>query len=337
MGSGRGGLEPGMSVPDDFSPTYTAPMDVETYRLLGLDEPGPWAVNGHDRYDGGLAAMTGEFDRAYHPCPEASPAGDVPAGALTSIRGWASDTHYPGTKRDIRCYTTHGMQAEQDDVSLIVLNDGHFYLGRNGPVRASQVFDSLFASDDIGPTLAVFISPGLPDGLPQPLVSQADRNAADDQRSIEYDSLRPDYVQFLIEEVIPLAESTMACRATKDPARRMAVGMSSGGIAAFTAAWHAPDEFGRVLSHCGSFTNIKGGHNYPWMIRNTPRKPVRVFMTSGENDINGMFGNWPLANQQVASALDFAGYDYHFEFGAGGHTLAHGGALFADSLRWLLR
>ena len=52
--------------------------------------------------------------------------------------------------------------------------------------------------------------------------------------------------------------------------------------------------------------------------------------------IKYQFGNWPLANQQMAAALSFAGYDLRFEFGTGGHNLRHGGALFADALRWLL-
>jgi enterochelin esterase family protein len=39
----------------------------------------------------------------------------------------------------------------------------------------------------------------------------------------------------------------------------------------------------------------------------------------------------------MASALDFAGYDFRFEFGVGGHNLSHGGALFAETLRWLFR
>jgi len=38
-----------------------------------------------------------------------------------------------------------------------------------------------------------------------------------------------------------------------------------------------------------------------------------------------------------SNALDWAGYDYRFEFGTGGHSIAHGGTLFADSIRWLLR
>ena len=51
-------------------------------------------------------------------------------------------------------------------------------------------------------------------------------------------------------------------------------------------------------------------------------------------DLDIPIGNWPLANRQMASALDYGGYDHRFEFGEGGHTLRHGGAIFAQSLRW---
>ena len=90
-----------------------------------------------------------------------------------------------------------------------------------------------------------------------------------------------------------------------------------------------------MLSHCGSFTAIRGGHNYPFLIRSTPRKPIRVFMQSGEKDADILFGSWPVANKEVAAALAFAGYEVRFEFGQGSHNLRHGGAMFADSLRWL--
>jgi enterochelin esterase family protein len=37
----------------------------------------------------------------------------------------------------------------------------------------------------------------------------------------------------------------------------------------------------------------------------------------------------------MAAALEYSGYDYKFVFGEGTHSLRHGGAIFADSLRWL--
>ena len=102
-------------------------------------------------------------------------------------------------------------------------------------------------------------------------------------------------------------------------------------------AWERPDAFRKVLSHCGSFTDIRGGGIYPSLIRKSEKKPIRIFLQSGEQDLDRPAGNWPLANKLMASALAFQGYDYQFVFGTEGHTLRHGGAIFPESLRWLWR
>src|SRR5436305_1157258 len=83
------------------------------------------------------------------------------------------------------------------------------------------------------------------------------------------------------------------------------------------AGWHRPDLFGLVLSHCGSFTAIRGGNNFPYLVRSTERKPIKVFLQSGAADLDTLFGSWSLANQAMAAALAFAGYEFRFEFGAG--------------------
>ena len=103
-----------------------------------------------------------------------------------------------------------------------------------------------------------------------------------------------------------------------NPADRTVCGISSGGICAFSAAWFAPHSFGRVISHCGSFTNIRGGHNFPYLVQSTPRKDLRVFLQSGVNDAQTLFGDWPTANQAMAKALAYAGYDFRFEFAIDG-------------------
>ena len=103
-------------------------------------------------------------------------------------------------------------------------------------------------------------------------------------------------------------------------------------------------QFGKVLSCIGSFTNIasgktlrEGGHNYPALIRKTPAKPIRVFLQDGINDLDNAHGNWWLANQQMAKALAYAGYDHKFVGGNGFHSNAHGRAILPDALRWLWR
>jgi len=82
----------------------------------------------------------------------------------------------------------------------------------------------------------------------------------------------------------------------------------SGGLAAFCLAFFRPDLFGKVLCWVGSFTNIRGGHHVSWLVRNTPRRPITVFLADGENDVNNQHGSWPLSNLQLHSALEYAGY-----------------------------
>ena len=119
-----------------------------------------------------------------------------------------------------------------------------------------------------------------------------------------------------------------------DAASRAIAGASSGGICAFTVAWERPNEFSKVVSWIGSFTNIasgktvrEGGHNYEAMIRKTPKKPIRVFLQDGANDLDNANGNWPLANQTLAKSLAYASYDYRFEYGNGFHSHRHGRAI----------
>jgi enterochelin esterase-like enzyme len=297
---------------------------------LGLDQPIPAEVNG--RRNG--VANDPAWDAAYHPCPEAYPGDDVPAGAVRKLENWAASRVYPGTRRHLWLYAPAGL-AGGSEARILFCNDGAWYLSRSGPVRAAQVLDTLHHRGEIPPTVAVFVLPGVPEGeVPGPIESYDPPTA---QRSLEYDTLTPRYGEFLFGEILPLVAGELDLRISADPAHRTVCGISSGGIAAFSAAWFHPDQCRRVLSHCGSFTDIWGGHNYPSLVRRTPRKPLRVWLQSGANDANTPFGDWSLANRAMASALAYADYDHRFEFGIGGHSLAHGGALFADSLRWLWR
>ncbi len=91
------------------------------------------------------------------------------------------------------------------------------------------------------------------------------------------------------------------------------------------------------MSHCGSFANIRGGHNYPSRIRRADKKPIRTFLTTGSCDLNNIFRHWAIANADLAAALAFKGHEYRLQVGQGGHTLKHGGAILPQSLRWLWR
>jgi enterochelin esterase-like enzyme len=309
----------------------TRGQDIETYRGLGLHEPFVWrdAINGRTRQE---AFSQSAEDKQYNPCAEAYPAHDTPRGEVRKIEKWNESRTFAGTHRDIWIYQPAQLAASTEPPGLMVFNDGRGYKSSDGEIRAPEVLDTLIHAGELRPAVAVFVNPG---GRVVPRDSSDPEYGR--QRSIEYDTVSDTYVRFLLDELLPLVETEVGRPVSSDPTRRMICGISSGGICAFTAAWFAPQAFGRVLCHCGSFTNIRGGHNYPYLVRTTERKPVRVLLTSGKNDLDVPFGNWPLANQQMASALKYAGYDHRFVFGEGGHSLRHGGAVFADSLRWLMR
>lgn len=301
-------------------------LDFETYELFGLNRPAPTEMNGRTRASF-VETLSAPGDANYNPCPEAYPKPGTPEGTVANYPDWEGAKVFPGTVRDVAVYTTPGLDRTQP-AGLIVFQDGNFYIPAQGQVRAIQVLDSLHAKGEIGPTVAVFVNPGKLVGSSEPPT---------EQRSREYDSITPDYGRFLLEDLLPFVVETEGLTLSDDPARRTLCGISSGGICAFTAAWHFSESFGRVLSHCGSYVNIRGGHNWPFILRSTPRKPLRIFLQSGTGDGVHFTGDWPLANQTMAKALEWSGYDHRFEFGVGGHSLRHGGAIFADSLRWLWR
>ena len=317
------------------TPVRTRTQDLDAYTALGLDRPFNWSgtINGHSREnpDDFERFLRPPEDRQYNPCAEAYPAAGTPRGDVLTIEKWTESRVFPQTERDICIYRPAQLSSSSARPDLMIFQDGASYVDPQGEVRVPAVLDTLIHQSELRPTVAVFVNPGtrtVPRQLEDP-----DRGR---QRSVEYDTLTDAYVTFVLDELLPVVEGELGRPLSIDPARRMICGISSGGICAFTAAWFRPESFGRVLSHCGSFTNIRGGHNYPYLVRTNVRKPIRVFMTSGKMDLDIPVGNWPLANQEMAAALEYAGYEHRFVFGEGGHTRRHGGAIFADSLRWLI-
>lgn len=248
---------------------------------------------------------------------------------------WKSKV-YEGTIREYYVYVPAQYKTEgEDKAAVMVFQDGHAYVGETGQMRTPIVFDNLIAAGEMPITIGIFVNPGwFADEIEKPQGWKAPKGVGSN-RSLEYDTLDGKYAEFIEKEI--LAEVGKTYRLTSDPKMRAICGMSSGGICAFTAAWERPDLFQKVLSHIGSFTNIRGGHVYPALVRKTEKKPIRVFLQDGSNDLDNAHGNWPLANQQMAKALEYSGYDYEFIYGEGGHNGNHGGAILPDSLRWLWR
>ena len=148
-------------------------------------------------------------------------------------------------------------------------------------------------------------------------------------------TLSDQYARFLLEEILP--EVGKSYNLTQSAEGRAICGISSGGICAFTVAWQRPDAFRKVLSHVGSFTNIRGGHVYP-VAHSQDRPQADPRLPAGRLGRPGQPARQLAAGQpEMAAALKFASYDYRFVYGDGGHNGKHGGAILPDSLRWLWR
>src|SRR5947207_1114602 len=233
-------------------------------------------------YEAGNRRLGGSQLEVWETHPDSREHPGVPKGLVKQMPPWESRI-FNGTKRDWWIYVPAQYRAE-NPAAVMVFQDG------NGPrTWAPIVFDNLIAKRDMPVTVGVFIEPG-------------GTKAPRDNRSFEDDTLADQYGRFLLEEILPEVEKTVKLR--HDAASRAIAGQSSGGICAFTVAWERPNEFSKVISWTGSFTNIaagedrhSGGHNYEALVRRTPKKPIRVILQDGANDLDNVNGNWFLANQ----------------------------------------
>lgn len=274
------------------------------------------------------SAQTPDGDAIYVLGPDSERHDNVPRGAITRHE-WIS-TIFKDTKREYFVYVPVQYDGTQP-ACLMVFQDGHAYVDETGQFRVPVVFDNLIHRGEMPVTIGVFINPGhngdvIPENRWKP-----------NNRSFEYDTLSDQYARFVIEELLPHVVAEQNLNFSANAEDRAICGISSGGICAFTAAWEHPEWFSKVLSHVGSFTNIRSGHNYEAMIRKTDRKPIRVFLQDGEGDLDNEHGNWWLANLQMEKSLKFKNYDYRFVGGTGGHNGKHGGAILPESLIWLWR
>ncbi len=194
--------------------------------------------------------------------------------------------------------------------------------------QAPVVLDNLIARKAIPPMVGVFVMHGR---------VRAGRDDARDRmnRSYEYDSFNDTYARFLLEEMLPFVEKTHGVALTTDPNARAIAGNSSGAIAAFAAAWTRPDAFRRVFSAIGTYVGLRGGNNVALHVRLSEPKPIRVFLQDGKNDLNNYTGDWFMTNQDMLSALTYAGYDVAHEWGDGEHNSRHATAIFPKVVEWL--
>ncbi len=286
--------------------------------------------------------------RANPPRPPANPAMDafyklgfdsqphdgVPKGKFSAPHTLPSQV-FPGTQHTYYVY----VPAQYDParpVAVMIFNDGQAMMAEPGDVQGHNVLDNLIYRREIPVMLGVFINPGRRPDQPEPSPRDwGDRTA---NRADEYNPPNENYARVIVEELMPALKQEF--NISPDPEQHGIMGSSSGGCAAFGVAWFRPDDFRKVITFVGSFTDIRGEFIYPELVAASERKPLRIFMQDGRND-NRNPGNlkrdWFYQNVRLMQALSQKGYELNYTWGIGNHGQKQGGAIFPEMMRWLWR
>jgi enterochelin esterase-like enzyme/sugar lactone lactonase YvrE len=239
--------------------------------------------------------------------PEIRPEDILPG--TTKQFTFSSSTIFPGTLRDVTVF----IPAQYDGAKpacVYVKTDGF------NP-KEKTLLETMIATKEIPVTVGVFVKPG---SLPAPMKGTLDRR----NRCFEYDGVSDNNVRFFTEELLPFIAKEYALKLSTDGNDRCISGGSSGGIAAFTAAWHRPEAFSRVYAASGSWVAFRGGHEFPTMVRKYEAKPIRAYLTTATHDMENAAGDWFLLDQEMDKALKFSGYDYQFRIIDGRHVAGYG-------------
>jgi enterochelin esterase-like enzyme len=287
----------------------------------------------------GTSAFAQGLDSFYKLGPDSMEQTGVPHGKIEGPLNVPCKV-YPGTAHTYWVYVP-AQYDKSKPASLMIFNDGQAFKAEKGDIRAQNVMDNLIHRREIPVMIGVFINPGKTPEQPEP-----PKGGWGDQttnRPTEYNTPNDKYARVICDELMPVL--TKEYNISKDPEQRGIGGASSGAIAAFSVAWERPDQFRKVISIVGSFTNIRGGYVYPERVMESEKKPIRVFFQDGRNDNRGQGkgGNydskrdWFYQNVRLVEAMTKKGYDVNYAWGIGLHGQKQGGAILPEMMRWLWR
>ena len=287
-----------------------------------------------------LTTSAAPIDNVYLLGPDSLPHEGTPHGKVIGPLTLAGQV-FTNTTRHYWIYVP-AQYDPKTPASLMIFQDGQAFVNPNGDYRIPNVFDNLIYRREMPVTIAVFVNPGhTPE---QQESSSTNWGDSINNRGIEYNELNDKYSHLIIDELMPAVEKDY--NISKDPDDHAIAGASSGAICAFTVAWQRSDQFHKVISTIGSFTDIRGGHVYPDLILQNDRKPIRIFLQDGVNDLRGRGRNnspynakrdWHAQNIKMVAALTKKGYDVNYCWGIGTHSGKQGGAIMPEMLRWLWR
>ncbi len=253
-----------------------------------------------------VAPGMGESPASTYIAPEINPT-HIKRGSLRHFN-FSSSTIFPGTTREVTVFIPAQYNGSLP-ACVYVKFDGF------NPMEKS-LMEAMIATKEMPVTVGVFVQPGY---LGPPMKNTIGRR----NRCLEYDGMGDANVRFLVDELLPFVARKFDLNLSRSGNDRCIAGGSSGGIAAFNAAWERPDAFSRVYASSGSFVAFRGGHEFPTLVRKFEPKPFRAYLTIGMRDMENAAGDWFLIDLEMDKALKFSGYDYRFRTINGGHVAGY--------------
>ena len=245
----------------------------------------------------------------------------TPAGDVIKAE-FAESKVYPGTWREYWVYVPKQLDRAKP-APVMVFQDGLQY---NAPV----VFDNLIHKKAIPPMVGVFVMHGR---VKAPSADALDRM----NRSFEYDAVSGDYARFLLDELLPhvakthgltLSTDRTIARSPETAAARSRRSPRPGSAPTRSAACSAPS---------APTSGLRGGNEFPLLIRKTEPKPIRVFLQDGSQRSEQLHRQ--LVDRQPGHAVGarIRRLRRQSRVGRRRAQFRHAGAIFPDALRWLWR
>jgi gluconolactonase len=298
----RHSLQKGM---DDFAGKREAGARIDLWDNIPGDQHLQWMIQPLAGSPVSAAQGPANASAAYVP-PEIKPE-DILKGEIKKV-AFPGGKIFPGTIRNVVVFVPAQYDRSRP-ACVYVKTDGY------NP-REKELLERLIATKEMPVTIGVFVSPG---EVPPPMHGTLGRR----NRCFEYDGLGDNTERFFVEELLPFVAKQLDLKLSDSGNDRCIAGGSSGGIAAFNAAWERPDAFSRVYAASGSFVAFRGRNEFPTLIRKYEAKPIRAYLTTGTHDMENCAGDWFLLDQEMDKALKFSGYDYFFRIVNGGHVAGY--------------
>ena len=230
-------------------------------------------------------------------CGEAS--STVPVGRSVTDVLVDARRYYPGSQFEYCAWAPDGVRT-----------NAAVYVILEHACKADRLRPAIFgmmADGRVPPGIVVIWHGG---GLPRgPKKDQPGRR----MRASQLDQPGTEFPNLLVEEVIPDAARRLGVTIHPSPDFHFITGGSSGGLAAWNAAWFRNDFFHRTYLSSPTFSAMRGGEEPMTIVRKCETRPLRIYMTVGTVEPDYYFGDSFLVALNAASAFRHAGYDCRFE------------------------